>query len=373
MSVWGTKLIERFEEYCPQYLAETGDPVGLHIGTLNKPIDRLMISLDVRPETVIEAIAKQTDLILVKHPPIFKSVERLRIEDPQEKMYADLLKHDIAVYAAHTNLDIIENGLNDWFCEGLAIKDPVFLKQTHEIALLKLGVSVPLAEAQIVKNALYEAGAGQFDGKYKNCSYSFMGTGHFTPINNALPFIGSKNQESQVAEERIEVVFPENLRERVVAALLQVHPYEEPAYDLISLKNNGKKFGLGRVGPLQQPMHLADFVQKVKSVFELDGLRVITKKPDLLVKRVAICGGSGQNFYLDALNKQADVYITGDVTYHVAHDMLARGLSVIDAGNYIESLCVPKLVGLFEQWRTAESWAIDIMPSAVNTDPFKFY
>ena len=116
MSIKAQDFIKKFESYCPQWLAEEGDPVGLHIGTLDKPIQRVMMTLDVRPEVVAEAIEKKIDLLIAKHPPIFRPVKRLITDSPQEKMYADLLKHDIAVYAAHTNMDIIEDGLNDWFC-----------------------------------------------------------------------------------------------------------------------------------------------------------------------------------------------------------------------------------------------------------------
>ncbi|MCZ1224180.1 Nif3-like dinuclear metal center hexameric protein, partial [Enterococcus faecium] len=111
MTISGRTFIQKFESYCPQWLAEEGDPVGLHIGTLDKPIQRVMMTLDVRPEVVEEAIKKKIDLLIAKHPPIFRPVKRLVTDQPQEKMYADLLKHDIAVYAAHTNMDIIWDGL----------------------------------------------------------------------------------------------------------------------------------------------------------------------------------------------------------------------------------------------------------------------
>lgn len=144
----GSEFIQRFKQYCPEWLAEDGDPVGLHIGTLNKNVDRIMMSLDVRPAVVEEAIAKKVDLLIVKHPPIFRAITRLTTDDVQTKMYADLIKHDIAVYAAHTNMDIISNGLNDWFCEALEVFDTDYLVHTHTVKMKKLAVYIPQSDAK---------------------------------------------------------------------------------------------------------------------------------------------------------------------------------------------------------------------------------
>jgi len=262
------EIIRVFEEYCPQELAETGDPVGLHLGTLNKEIKRVMVTLDVRPETVVEAIEKQVDLLIAKHPPIFRAPKRLDTDNPQNKMYADLLKHDIAVYAAHTNIDIIENGLNDWFCELLGIKDTKYLEKTHEI--------------------------------------------------------------------------------------------------------NGKVYGLGRVGDLNQAVTIEEFAQRIKKIFQLDGLRLITKNPQALVQRIAICGGSGEKFYPSAIAKGADLYITGDIYYHTAHDMIANNLHAIDPGHHIEVLFTKKVTQIIQNWQKEYNWGIEVLASEADTNPFIF-
>ncbi|TLG81399.1 Nif3-like dinuclear metal center hexameric protein [Vagococcus zengguangii] len=264
-----TTFIERFEQHFPLNMAEAGDPVGLHVGTLNKEIKRVMITLDVRPEVVAEAIAKEVDLLVAKHPPIFRPLKDLVIDAPQQQMYADLLKHDIAVYAAHTNMDIVHDGLNDWFCELLEIENTTYVTKTHEI--------------------------------------------------------------------------------------------------------DGESFGIGRIGDLPTPITLENFVYQVKETFALDGLRLISHSPEKMIQRVAICGGSGEKFYRDAQAAGADVYITGDVYYHTAHDMIADGFSVIDAGHYIESLCKEKIVSLCNEWKKAYNWDVEIIESMENTNPFTYY
>ncbi|MDR1521293.1 MAG: Nif3-like dinuclear metal center hexameric protein [Streptococcaceae bacterium] len=262
-------LIDKFEEYCPLFLAEENDPVGLHLGTLQKDIKRVMVTLDVRSEVVEEAINKKIDLLIAKHPLIFHAAKRLDTDDPQHKMYADLLKSDIAVYVAHTNIDIVKPGLNDWFMEMLNLTNESFLKQTHEI--------------------------------------------------------------------------------------------------------NGISYGIGRVGELSEATSLVKFAQKVKKIFSLDYLRLITKKEGALVKKIAICGGSGEKFYKEALKQNADVYITGDIYYHTAHDMIVSNLHAIDPGHYIEVVFISRLVKMFNQWKEENHWDVNVMASKENTNPFVYY
>jgi hypothetical protein len=224
-------------------------------------------------------------------------------------------------------------------------------------------VYVPVEASAAMRQALGDAGAGT-QGNYHHTSYSLIGTGRFTPTEAANPAIGSANKAEQVQEARIEVLYPETIQQQVLAAMFSVHPYEEPAYDILTLDNPPQTFGLGRVGKLVQPMSIDAFTQKVKEVFQLDGLR--------LIETIAICGGSGGNFYGDALKAGADVYITGDVYYHTAHDMQTNGLTVIDPGHNIEVVCVPKFIEKMEEWKKEQQWNIEFIPSETNTNPFQF-
>lgn len=368
----GTTFIEKFNQYCPEWLAEESDPVGLHFGTLNKDVNKIMMSLDVRPAVVAEAIEKKIDLLIVKHPPIFRPVTRLTTNDPQTKMYAELLKHDIAVFAAHTNMDIIHNGLNDWFCELLEVQETKYLIHTHTVKQKKLAVYVPLENAETMRQALAAAGAGQ-QGNYQGTSYSLEGLGRFTPIAGANPTIGTVNQPEEVLENKIEVIFPENIQEQVIAAMYQAHPYEEPAFDLYGLDNLAENYGIGRVGRLKKAISTEVFIEKVKAVFALEGLRVVYPKiAKEKIKTVAICGGSGEKFFPAAEKAQADVYITGDVSYHFAHDMQETGMLVIDPGHYIEALCKEKMIAIFNQWKNEEAWDVEFIISETSTNPFSF-
>lgn len=372
MTLTGRELVTKFENYAPQSLAEEGDPIGLHVGTLDKPVSKILVTLDVRPEVVQEAIENHVDFIFAHHPPIFRPLKDLNSDAPQNKMYHDLIKHDITVYAAHTNLDITKNGMNDWLAEAIGLTDTEVMTETKREYHKKLAVMVPLENAAEVRNALTSAGAGQIGTNYIHCSYTLEGTGRFTPVSGADPTIGEVGQEEQLTEVKIEVVVPHRLVDQVVDALIESHPYEEPAFDVYTLENLFESYGLGRVGYLPEAVPFHVFAQKMKDVFQVEGLRYVAADENQLIQRVAVCGGDGGKFYADALEKNADVYITGDVYYHVGHDMLADGLSVIDPGHHIEEICKPKLAELFAKWKAEEQWDVEIKQSALNTDPFQF-
>lgn len=364
-------FIERFEAYCPPSLAEEGDPIGLQIGDRNAVVKKILVTLDVRPQVVAEAIAAGVDLIFAKHPLIFRPAKTITTDNPQTKMYLDLIQHQIAVYVAHTNLDIVPNGLNDWFCEALEIQETDYLTPTHTKKFYKLQTFVPVSHTTILRDALANVGAGVL-GAYQGCAFTSAGTGYFTPNVEAKPFSGTKNQPSAVPEEKLEVSFPEELLAMVVETVWQHHPYEEPVLDIFLDEGKRENYGLGRVGNLATPIPLADFIQRVKKTFAVPTVKVIANDPQQMVQRIAICGGSGEKFYPDAIRQHADVYITGDVYYHTAHDMEALGLTVIDPGHYIESFCKEKLVRLFNSWQLEKEEDLTIVASKVNTNPFSF-
>lgn len=371
----GYDFVAYFEKKIPLWLAEEGDPVGLHVGDLSRPVNKIMVTLDVRPEVVQEAIANGVDFILAHHPPIYRPLSRLDLTNAQTRMYADLIKHDITVYAAHTNLDNANGGMNDWLAEALQLHDVEIMAPSRTKNLKRLNVYVPEEAAETVRAALTKAGAGRISADYKDCSYSVKGVGRFTPVGAANPTIGEVDKPETVNEERIEVILQEKDVPTVMAALLAAHPYEEPVYEMYSIDQlQNEKFGLGRVGDLVDEMPLSEFVNYVKKAFDVKGLRVVIPptKQNAMVKRVALCGGDAGKYYPHALKKSADVYITGDVYYHTAHDMQADGMIVMDPGHHIEKICIPKLAEMVTDWKRKQEWDFTVIESSIHTNPFMF-
>ena len=268
----GSTLIQRFEQFASPQLAEKWDHVGLQVGDPDRPIKKLMTTLDTRPETVQEAIDQGVDFIFAHHPVMFHPAKDLDTRNPQNAMYAQLLAHHITVYAAHTNLDTANSGMNDWLAA-----------QLH--------------------------------------------------LSNCQPLVPAGN-------------------------------------DPVS----GQPVGMGRIGDFAGSMNAADFARYCMRTFNVSGLRLIVNPADQdrLIHRVAVLGGAGQDFYQRAVELGADAYVTGDVSYHFAHDMIANHLTVVDPGHHIEAVCEHGLAQLSRGWQQENDWDFEVVENRINTDPFTF-
>jgi dinuclear metal center YbgI/SA1388 family protein len=365
----GHEIIALFEKFSPKALAMEGDKIGLQIGRLNKKVERVMIALDVLENVIDEAVAKNVQLIIAHHPPIFRPLKNIMTDTISGRMIEKLIKHDIAVYAAHTNLDVAKGGVNDWLAEALGLEETEVLVPTFDTKLKKLVVFVPVSHAEGVREALGNAGAG-FIGNYSHCSFTATGTGRFMPGEGTTPYIGKTGQLETVEEVRIETIVPEHLVRKAVTAMIKAHPYEEVAYDLYPLDNKGETLGLGRIGKVAQ-MTLGEFAEKVKASLEVDRVRVVGDLNDK-VSKVAVLGGDGNKYFTHAKFKGADVYVTGDIYYHTAHDAMMQGLNMIDPGHHVEKVMKQGLTKTLGQLCQKEGYKVEIFPSEADTNPFKF-
>lgn len=372
MSVKCQVIIDAMERLAPKYLAESWDNVGLLLGSPAQKITKLLITLDVTKAVATQAVQDGIDMIITHHPILFKAVNNIRTDLPQGQILVSLLKANIAVYAAHTNLDIATGGVNDILASKLNLQDPEPLVVSYTEKLCKLVVFVPNNHMEVVRRAISEAGAGHV-GNYSHCTFSSNGTGSFLPLDGTQPFIGSNGVVEYVEETRLETIVPEKISRRVLKAMLKVHPYEEVAYDLYQLINSGHSLGLGRVGKLIAPMPLAEFIAQVKMALGIEYVNVAGPQ-DKIVKKVAVCGGSGASFINKAVFAGADVFITGDVKYHEAQDALAAGIVVIDAGHFAtEQPVVSYVTEYLTSCATKDKWAVDICIDTVNKDVFRVY
>lgn len=363
----GQQIIEEFEKWSPKYLAMEGDPVGLHVGTLNKKVERVLVTLDVNEAVADEAIEKGAGLIIAHHPPIYRPMSHLQTDFPQGRLMEKLIKNDIAVYAAHTNLDVATGGVNDLLAEALGLTETSVLVTTYEAELVKIAVFVPESHEEAVREALGKAGAGAI-GDYEFCSYTLSGTGRFRPTEEADPFIGEAGKMEKTEESKIEVVIRKSEKDRAIKAMIAAHPYEEVAYDVFTLENKELPMGIGRVGKLAEEMTLETFTEFVKKQLDVPAARVVgdLSKP---VKKVAVLGGDGNKYINAAKRSGADVYVTGDLYFHVAQDAEALGLSVVDPGHHVEKVMIQ---GVVDYMHENTKLACEFLPSQVNTEPFRF-
>ncbi|WP_003544312.1 Nif3-like dinuclear metal center hexameric protein [Desulfotomaculum nigrificans] len=369
MPVTGQDLANIIEELAPRRLAEDWDNCGWQIGDPRAAVQRVLLALDVDSAVVKEAKEKQVNLIISHHPLFMKGVKSIRMDEPKGALVIELIKNNIGVYAAHTNLDSAAAGVNAVLANRLNLKDIEILHPSGVEKYNKLVVFVPVAEADDVSRAITQAGAGWI-GNYSDCTFRVQGTGTFRPLAGTNPFIGQQGQLEQVEEIRLETIVPVSKVSAVIKAMLKAHPYEEVAYDLYPLDNRVHTQGLGRLGMLPEAKSFADLVIQVKEALGVASVRVggsMWKD----VRRVAVCGGSAADMWPLAAAKGADVFITGDVKYHTAQDMIAAGLNFIDAGHFAtEYLIVPALQDMLVAACQEKNLAVEFMVTKRQSDPF---
>ncbi|MBN2814617.1 MAG: Nif3-like dinuclear metal center hexameric protein [Bacteroidales bacterium] len=318
------------EAAIPVGYQEDYDNSGLSVGDPESTITGILLCIDVTPGVVDEAVKEGCNLILSHHPAIFNPVKKLTGKTVTETVIINAIRNNIALYAAHTNADNLINGVNSTLCSKLGLENTRILVPQQN-SLCKLITYVPVAHADVVRSALFEAGAGHI-GRYDSCSFQSTGKGSFRALEGAKPFTGKVGQLHFEDELRIETVFPRARQSAVIRALIAAHPYEEVAYDIISLENVNEMAGSGMTGELTEPTDEETFLQKVKSVL---GCRVIRhsrllQKP---VRKVALCGGSG-SFLIDAaIRSGATMFLTADIKYHQFFEAEDH-LVIADIGHY---------------------------------------
>ena len=358
-------VTNHLEQLAPLSYQEGYDNAGLLTGNPNDEVRAVLIALDCTEEVVDDAISKGCNLIVAHHPIIFKGLKSLTGKNYVERTIIKAIQNNIAIYASHTNLDSVVNGVNTKIATKLGLQKQRILVNKPQ-TLMQLVTFVPSDNTEEVLAALHEAGAGNI-GEYSNCSFQVQGTGRFLPSENANPKVGERGKPEQVQENRIEVIFPAYLQGKVLSALKAAHPYEEVAHYLYNLENQNQEVGIGVIGELEQELSEADFLAYLKEKMELQGLRY-TSVGNKNIKRVAVCGGSGSFLIKDALRQGADALVTGDVKYHEFFDAEGR-MMIADIGHY-ESEVFTKEIFYDTISKKFTNFAVYL--TNVNTNPVRY-
>lgn len=333
-------ITQYLESLAPRSYQESYDNSGLLTGEPSQEVTGILVTLDCTEDVVQEAIDRGMNMIVAHHPIIFKGLKKLTGSNYVERTVIKAIRHNIALYAIHTNLDNVHTGVNKKIAEKIGLKNLEILVPKKD-TLLKLVTFIPHAQAETVLKALHEAGAGQI-GDYKNCSFSVEGTGTFMPTGDADPKIGSIDKQESVKEIRAEVLFPAHLEAPILGALRKVHPYEEVAYYVSRLENENQEVGSGMVGELEAPAEPIEFLKRLKSSMNLNTVRH-TRLPDKKVRKVAICGGAGSFLLPHAIRSGADFLVTADFKYHEFFDADGK-ITVADIGHYESEVFTKELI-----------------------------
>ncbi|HEU0265145.1 MAG TPA: Nif3-like dinuclear metal center hexameric protein [Geobacterales bacterium] len=352
----------------PSHLAEEWDNVGLQVGDGSLPVDRIMVALDPTPDTLVAARDADCQLLLTHHPLIFKPLSRISTSDIVGSLVIFAIRYQIAVIAAHTNYDAATGGLNDSLAALVGIEQAIPLRPALGNELVKLVTFVPAGHEENVLSALYRV-APQL-GAYADCSFRAAGTGTFRPLAGADPFIGKVGERQEVAEYRLELLLQRSDTASAIKALRKVHPYEEPAIDLIPLVNPTVGVGMGRIGHLLSAMPLAEFCVVVKERLGCASLRLAGKAP-AEVHKVAVCGGSGASLMRDAARQGAQILVTGDVKYHEAREAEELGIALLDAGHFAtERIMVRAMAGMVRHALSARRLETEVIEFNAEQEPF---
>ena len=318
------------ETIAPLNFQESYDNAGLIIGDAEQEVNAGLVTLDVTPEVVKEAVTQKIGFIIAHHPLIFKGIKKLNGKTWVERAVMEAIKNNIAVYAAHTNMDAVRGGVNSRFCQKLGIINPQILRPLKG-KLLKLVTYIPVSYAEKVQNAVFDAGAGKI-GNYDQCSFNAKGKGTFRGGEGTHPFSGEKGKRRMEDEIRFETILPEHLKSGVIRALLAVHPYEEVAYDIYLLENEYIQAGMGMIGNMIKEWDEKSFLDWIKKLLNIRVLKH-TAWQNKTIRKVAVCGGTGSFLLPDAIRAGADAFITGDFKYHEFFEADQK-VMIVDVGHY---------------------------------------
>jgi dinuclear metal center YbgI/SA1388 family protein len=323
-------LVAVFEQLAPFSLQESYDNSGIQIGHPDKIITRGLVCLDVSPEVLDEAIEQKCDVIISHHPLLFKGLKQINGLTAVDQVVMKAIREDVAIVSVHTNLDHVIEGVNGMLAEKIGLSKLSPLSPATGL-LKKLVTFCPPAQAEVVREALFSAGAGQI-GDYDCCSYNLDGYGTFRAGAGTNPFVGKKNELHEEAELRIETIFPVYLQQQVMAALINAHPYEEVAYDIYPLDNKFGKAGNGLCGWLKEPLKEEAFLLQLKEILGLPCLRH-SERTGKVLHKIAICGGSGGFLLPQVMAAGADAFISAELKHNQFLECKGR-LLLIDAGHY---------------------------------------
>jgi dinuclear metal center YbgI/SA1388 family protein len=361
-----SQLTAYLESLAPLAYQEDYDNAGLIVGQPGQEVHKVLVSLDCIEAVVDEAIANKCQLIISHHPIVFRGLKKFNGKTYVERVVEKAIRHDIALYAIHTNLDNVMTGVNAKICETLGLRNCRILAPKHNL-LKKLVTYVPLSHAEKVRTALFDAGAGNI-GNYSECSFNAEGSGTFKGNDQTDPFVGEPGKRHTENEVRIETVYPAILESKILMALVLAHPYEEVAYDLYQLTNQSPQVGSGMIGELDIKMDERAFLTHLKEKMHARVIRH-TALTGQQVKKVAVCGGAGGFLLKHAIAAGADMFITSDYKYHEFFD--AEGeLVIADVGHFESEQFTQQLLHDLIKNKFP---SLGVQVTGINTNPVRYF
>ena len=359
-------VISLLEELAPLSYTEDFDNTGLLVGDKNDTVSGILVTLDTLESVIDEAICNKCNLILSFHPIVFSGLKKLTGRNYVERTVIKAIKNNIAIFAIHTALDNSWNGVNAMICDKLKLqKRKILIPKNNTIQ--KLTTYVPLKSVDMVRDALFNSGAGNI-GNYSNCSFNIEGTGSYMGNDESNPVIGKKGEISFEKEVQIGITYQKHVQSSVLKALFNSHPYEEVAYEIITLENNNQQIGMGMIGELETPLNENDFLKFLKESMKTNCVRH-SKLNQNTISKIAVLGGSGSFAINAAKQAGSDVFVTADLKYHDFFNA-ENSILLADIGHYESEQFTKELLVSFLNKKIS---TFAVVLSQINTNPITYY
>lgn len=324
------EIIRFLDNEVPRSLQEGYDNSGLQVESEGDELRGILLAVDITEEVILEAVGTGCNLIVTHHPLLFKGIKKLSRQTYIERCVRLAIKHDIAIYALHTNLDNIKGGVNYKWAEMMGLSQCQTIMPMEQ-SLYKIVIYTPLSSGDAIRTALRDAGVG-VQGDYDGCSFTASGQGRFRPLDGAHPYVGDLGVWHTESEEAISTLCHKHELSKALSTIKAVHPYEEPAIDVIPLLNTDPSYGSGIIGDLSEEVSVEDLLDKMLGIMPITHIahsRIL--KP--MVRRIAYCGGSGAFLRSHAARMGADIFITGEAKYNDYYDAIDE-ITLVTIGHY---------------------------------------
>jgi dinuclear metal center YbgI/SA1388 family protein len=356
------------ESNFPAVWAEKWDRIGLQIGDPETVVDRIGVSLEATGQSASWAIENNLQLLITHHPLFFEPITSLTSLSEPGRTALRLIEGRVALFTAHTNLDVAPEGVSTALARQLGLTHLVPL-ETGTRDRVKVVVYVPAGYEERVLTVLEGDRIGEI-GHYRRCTFKVRGEGTFQGDQESRPFRGEPARLERADEWRLEFQTGRDRLAEVLERIRAVHPYEETAYDIYPLENPAREIGMGRVGRFDPPLPMETLLGRLKADVDAPVLRV-SGKTGGPVEKVAVCGGSGARLLTAARAAGAEVFITGEIGYHPLVANQGQPLVLIEIGHYpSEKWILPGLRKALAEAGKAEGWGIEVLEFREKGDPY---
>jgi len=321
----------------PLEYAAPWDNVGLLVGSPTWNADRALLTIDLTEPVLREAMELKAGLIVAYHPPIFEPMKSVTDATFKQRIILNAASEKIAIYSPHTALDAAPGGVNDWIAEGLGAGDVRALdhhEHLPETEQCKIITFCPAEAVDRIRDGLASIGAGRI-GEYSRCSFEIGGRGTFLGNEASNPTRGRKGRFERVDEVRLEMTCPKAALALAAVTLKEFHPYEEPPMEILALLPRPQRnIGQGRRVVLDQSVSRGTLLERLKARLGVTQLMVAAGEgaPHEFT-RIGLSAGAGGSLLQTAIDRDCQVFITGEMRHHDVLAAQARGCTVILAGH----------------------------------------